>query len=179
LSSGFTAAEDLALDRHAAPLVVVEPDPSLAMGFFQDVVLGAQIHDSGPYACSGILRRYRPASTMLSMEKPMPVAVRIPRPFRSRFRPLSPSPAGGGSPCSGRISFHLSSSAPWRAAPPARAHGPAEVLFREATRLPEWVQSQVGFPASIPTELAGRPGLATQANPPGAGSECSRRGGLP
>ena len=37
------SAEDLALDRQAPPLVVVEPDPLLAVGFFHDLVLGAEV----------------------------------------------------------------------------------------------------------------------------------------
>jgi hypothetical protein len=37
------SAEDLALDREAAPRVVVEPEPPLARGLLEDVVLGAQI----------------------------------------------------------------------------------------------------------------------------------------
>mgnify|MGYP001370443115 FL=1 len=43
---------------------------------------------------------------------------------------------------------------------PARTHDPAEILRREATRFPEWFQSQVGYLASISTELAGDRGLA-------------------
>lgn len=39
------SAEDLAIDREVVPLVVVESDSSLATGFLQDVVLGAQILD--------------------------------------------------------------------------------------------------------------------------------------
>jgi hypothetical protein len=37
--------EDLALDRQAATLVVDEPDPSLAVGLLQDLVLGAEVLD--------------------------------------------------------------------------------------------------------------------------------------
>lgn len=43
---------------------------------------------------------------------------------------------------------------------PARTHDPAEILLREATRFPDWFQSQVGLLASISTELAGDRGLA-------------------
>jgi HEPN domain-containing protein len=43
---------------------------------------------------------------------------------------------------------------------PARTHDPAEILLREAARFPDWFQSQVGFLASISTELAGDRGLA-------------------
>ena len=39
------STEDLALDRQASALVVVEPDPILAMSFLQDLVLGAQVLD--------------------------------------------------------------------------------------------------------------------------------------
>jgi len=38
-------AEDLAFDRQASALVVVEPDPFLAVSFLQDLVLGAQVLD--------------------------------------------------------------------------------------------------------------------------------------
>jgi hypothetical protein len=38
-------AKDLAPDRQASPLVVVEPDPLLAVGLPQDLVLGAEIID--------------------------------------------------------------------------------------------------------------------------------------
>ena len=49
-AGGADLAEDLptehiALDRQASPLVVVEPDPLLAVGFLQDLVLGAEILD--------------------------------------------------------------------------------------------------------------------------------------
>jgi hypothetical protein len=37
--------EDPALDRRAATLVVVEPDPSLAMSLLHDLVLGAETRD--------------------------------------------------------------------------------------------------------------------------------------
>jgi hypothetical protein len=38
-------AEDLALDRQATPLVIVEPDAPLAVGFLQNLVLGADVLD--------------------------------------------------------------------------------------------------------------------------------------
>ena len=43
--SEHLAAEDLALDRQASPLVVGEPDAFLAVRFLQDLILGAQILD--------------------------------------------------------------------------------------------------------------------------------------
>jgi hypothetical protein len=48
--AGSDFAEDLptdrlAFDRQASPLVVTAPDPSLAVGFLQDLVFGPEVLD--------------------------------------------------------------------------------------------------------------------------------------
>ena len=43
--SEYLSARDLAFDRQASPLVVIEPDPLPAMRFLQDLVLSAQVFD--------------------------------------------------------------------------------------------------------------------------------------